>query len=151
MTAPVSPLVLDLPNCGSPGNGLCTGGQPPADQLREAQRRGFRTVINLRPQSEQTDFDEAAFVASLGLRYIHIPISGPGDLTSDNARKLANALGEAGDGATLIHCLSGNRVGALFALKARFLDGLDVEAALAVGRSAGLKAMEPVVRQILSA
>lgn len=143
-------LSLNIPNFGTPAEGLCTGGQPQPDQLREAQQAGVHTIINLRPIAEHADFDEASLVASLGMTYVNIPIAGPADLTRDNAHKLADALEVAGNGPTLVHCASANRVGALFALKAHYLDGMDVESALALGRNAGLKAMEPLVRELLS-
>lgn len=137
---------IEIPNVCYPAPGLCTGGQPPAEQLRSAQAQGVRTVINLRPASEAVDFDEPALAAELGLRYIHLPISGAPDITVDNAKKLAAALQQAGDAPVLVHCASGNRVGALFALKARAVDGLAPEAALAFGKTAGLTGLEPVVR-----
>jgi uncharacterized protein (TIGR01244 family) len=149
MSAPHTKLLLEIPNCCTPSDTLCTGGFPPPEQLREAQRRGIRTVINLRPHAEHSEFDEAAFVASLGMTYVNIPVAGPADLTKANAQRLAEALKTACDMPTLVHCASGNRVGALFAVKARFLDGQGIEEALAIGRSTGLKAMEPAVRQIL--
>ncbi|MNN82154.1 hypothetical protein D3C81_1990580 [compost metagenome] len=45
----------------------------------------------------------------------------------------------------LLHCASGNRVGALLALLAHER-GLDEEAAIAEGRAAGLGSLEPTVR-----
>lgn len=150
MSGTPSRLWLDIPNCCTPNDNLCTGGQPQPEQLREAQTRGIRTVINLRPAAEQGDFDEAAFVGSLGMGYVNIPVASPADLTRANAQKLADALKAAGEGPVLVHCASNNRVGALFALKAHYLEGVGVEEALAIGRSTGLKAMESAVRQILS-
>jgi hypothetical protein len=44
----------------------------------------------------------------------------------------------------LLHCGSGNRVGALLALR-ESQDGADDESALEYGRSAGLTKLEPVV------
>jgi len=137
---------LEIPNACYPAPGLCAGGQPPAEQLRLAQAQGVRTVINLRPASEAIDFDEPALASELGLSYVHLPISGAPDITVDNARKLAAALQQAGDAPVLVHCASGNRVGALFALKAHAVDGLEATAALAFGKTAGLTGLEPVVR-----
>jgi len=48
----------------------------------------------------------------------------------------------------LVHCGSGNRVGALLALRAS-LDGADDEKALALGREGGLSSLEGVVRERL--
>ncbi len=141
---------LDIPNCCTPGVGLCTGGRPQPRDLEAAQAKGVRRVINLCPHSEDPGYDEPALVAKLGMEYVNIPIAGPADLTRDNARKLAEALA-GGQGAMLVHCASGNRVGALFALKAHYLDGRSIEDALADGRAHGLRAMEPAVRQLLGA
>jgi uncharacterized protein (TIGR01244 family) len=142
-------LNIPIPNGLSPADGLCTGGQPQAEHLRAAQAQGVRVVINLRPPSEPCDFNEGELVQALGMRYINIPVAGPADLTQVNAQRLADALNAAGDSPVLVHCASGNRVGALFALKARFLDGAGIDDALAAGRATGLLAMEPTVRTIL--
>jgi len=50
----------------------------------------------------------------------------------------------------LVHCMSGNRVGALFALRAFWLQGMSAVEALAVGRRYGLTKLEPLVVQILA-
>ncbi len=143
---------LDIPNVCTPADGLCTGGRPQPEHLQQAKERGVRTIVNLCPHSEPCGYDEPTLVQSLGMHYVNIPIAGPSDLTDANARLLASTLSEAGAGhPVLVHCASGNRVGALFALKARYVDGLGIDEALAAGRAAGLKAMEPIVRQILTA
>jgi uncharacterized protein (TIGR01244 family) len=144
-------LWLDIPNCCTPGTGLCTGGRPRPEHLQAAKAKGVRTVINLCPPAEAVDYDEPAVVSGLGMHYVNIPVAGPTDLTLANAQMLAAALAEAGPGhPVLLHCASGNRVGALIAVKARFVDGASAEDALAQGRAAGLKALEPYVTQLLS-
>jgi uncharacterized protein (TIGR01244 family) len=140
-------ILVDVPNAQAPAAGITTGGRPRPEHLEQARAVGVRTVINLCPHAEPCDYDEPALVAALGMRYLNIPIAGAADLTPDNARQLDAALREAAS-PTLVHCASGNRVGALFAVRAK-LQGADVEAALAAGRAAGLKAMEPAVRKIL--
>jgi len=47
----------------------------------------------------------------------------------------------------LVHCASGNRIGALFALQAFHLDGRTAAEALAIGKQAGMTRAEPVVRE----
>lgn len=140
---------LDIPNCCTPGEGLCTGGRPRQADLQEAKNKGVRKVINLCPLAEDPGYDEAAFVNQLGMDYVNIPIAGPADLTRANAQRLADALADV-EGGVLVHCASGNRVGALFALRAHYIDGRPVEQAIADGRAHGLKAMEMAVRQILA-
>jgi uncharacterized protein (TIGR01244 family) len=145
-------LWLDIPNACTPGNGLCTGGRPRPEHLQEAARRGVRTVINLCPPGEAADYDEAALVTGLGMRYVNIPVAGPADLTVKNAEALAAALAGAGpEHPVLLHCASGNRVGALMALKAHCVDHLPPAEALEAGRRAGLRMLEPVVRQLIGA
>lgn len=143
-------LWLDIPNCCTPGTGLCTGGRPRPEHLQQAKDKGVRTVINLCPATEACDYDEAAVVAGLGMHYVNIAVSGPADITVDKARQLAIALAEHSPGhPVLLHCASGNRVGALMAMKARFIDGKSSADALAEGRATGLKALEPLVTHLL--
>ncbi len=141
------PIQLDIPNFCTPSDGLCCGGLVGAAALRQAREQGLRRVINLCPESETPD--EAERVRQLGMDYVNIPISGPQDLNADKARALAEALA---DGApTLVHCASGNRVGALFALKAFHVDGKSPQQALEIGRAHGLTKLEPAVRALLGA
>ncbi|MGB5353711.1 MAG: hypothetical protein WBN32_08890, partial [Woeseia sp.] len=76
-------------------------------------------------------------------------IAGPDDVTFENAAKLDALLAEFA-GPVLLHCGSGNRVGALFALRAKAA-GLSNEQALEVGRRAGLTQLEEQVRQRMDA
>lgn len=48
-----------------------------------------------------------------------------------------------------VACSSGNRAGALLAVESFWLDGVSPEAALALGKSAGLTRLEPSVRLLL--
>ena len=47
------------------------------------------------------------------------------------------------------YCKSGNRAGALFALKAYYVDDKSAQKALAIGKSAGVTKMEPALREAL--
>jgi protein tyrosine phosphatase (PTP) superfamily phosphohydrolase (DUF442 family) len=58
---------------------------------------------------------------------------------------LAETLRLIGDEPVLLHCASGNRVGALIALGTR-LKGAETEAAIAKGKQWGLTGLEPIVR-----
>jgi len=127
--------------------GLYVGGQPDAAQLRELAARGVTTVIDLRGTEEARGYDEMAAVRELGLHYVALPIDGAAAITAANARALQHAL-DASEGPVLLHCASGNRVGALLALAAHQA-GASEEASLAQGRAAGLRSLEPVVRQQL--
>ncbi len=65
-------------------------------------------------------------------------------------RALDAALSAAGT-PVLVHCGSGNRVGALFALRAAWLQGVAPAEAVALGKAAGMTALEPAIRGILGA
>ncbi len=122
---------------------LYCAGQPGPDDLRELAQQGVRRVINLRSHGE-LDWDEAACVAACGMEYVNIPVATPADLDRTRADALYRAL--QGDAPVLVHCASANRVGALLALVAAWHWGHAPEAALALGRKAGLAALEPAVR-----
>jgi len=139
---------IALPAARQPVEGVIACGLPSEKELREAHAGGLRTVVNLCPAREQK-FDEEALVTSLGMRYEHIPVAGAQDLTRENALRLAQILSDPASRPAVVHCASGNRVGALFALKAFFADGCDPDTAIAAGRAAGLKGLEPAVAGII--
>lgn len=132
----------------SPRPGLLTGGQPAPGDWQSLAAGGVNTVINLRPRAELGERDEAAEVQAAGLRYEALPIAGAGDITLDNARAL-HALLASAEGTVLVHCASGNRVGALLALAASDAGELPPREALELGRRAGLTSLEPRVRELL--
>lgn len=136
-----------LPNGLEPLPGVVVGGQPTRDQLDEAAARGLKTVINLRAEGE-SDIGRAD-VEARGMTYVALPIAGTQDLTAANAAALDAALAAA-EQPVMVHCGSGNRVGALFALRAHYLDGAAAEEALAFGKEAGLTRLEGAVREVLA-
>lgn len=133
-----------------PRPGLHTGGQPTREDLAEFSRQGVRTVIDLRTDGEDRGFDETTEVKRRGMRYVRLPIGGADDLTAENATALKNALEQSGD-SVLLHCASGNRVGALLALMAAQHESATPAEALDFGKRAGLKSLEPAVAEKLGA
>ncbi len=142
-------MSIEIPNAQNSKPGILTGGQPSEAHLREASEAGYSLIINTRGHGEPGTDVEPQIVAGLGLEYLHIPMAGPGDVTLENAQQMARAL-ESAAGPVMVHCASGNRVGALFALKAFHIEGKSLEEALEIGRGSGLTRMEPLVRAILS-
>lgn len=138
---------LNLPNQSQPVDGLICAGQPTREQFEAAAEQGVKTVVNLRAEGElQRDIEDE--VTSAGMRYVHIPISGPDDLTFAKAEELSAAI-DASDGPVLVHCGSSNRVGALLALKSRLVDGNPPHEAMELGTKAGLSGLSPVVRKLM--
>lgn len=124
-------------------------GQPDKELLALARDSGVVAVIDLRGVDENRGIDEAAAARSAGLRYAAVPVADTDDVTYENAAALKRLLSDI-DGPVLLHCASGNRVGALFALQAR-ADGHTVEEAMSIGEKAGLTRYRSVVRDRLEA
>lgn len=142
-------LPLNLPNERSPQEHRLVSGAIDAEHLGRLRAAGVRHVINLRTQEESKGFNEAQIAAGLGIAYHSIPIKGAESLTKENARKLDELLQQAGEEPTLIHCASGNRVGALIAVREAWIKGQSVDAAIAEGHRWGLTNLESTVRSVL--
>ncbi|MFO0831859.1 MAG: sulfur transferase domain-containing protein [Phycisphaerales bacterium] len=113
-------------------------GQPDEPGLAASRAAGATTVIDFRKASEKPDFDEKAAAERAGLAYINIPYQGDAELTDavfETSRRTFTSL----SGPALMHCRSGNRVGAAW-LPYRVLDGgVTWEEALAEAKAIGLK------------
>ena len=138
----------DLPNRKEPLPGITTAGQPSAEQLAAAAKTGVKTVIDLRALTEDRGMDERATVEKLGMSYVTLPVDGGEGVTYANATALDKLLADA-KGPVLLHCASGNRVGALLALRDK-LKGADNDAALALGVKSGLGGLKPTVEKKLA-
>lgn len=138
-----------LKNAHRPEADLLTGGQPSRECLDAIHDLGYHTVVNLRPAGEFEEFDEGRVVRELGLDYVHIPVAGPDDLNAEAVASLDTVLSDTQRRPALIHCGSGNRVGALIAMRAYRKLGLGVEEALACGEAAGLTDLRDIVREKL--
>lgn len=138
-------MTLGIINELHPAPNLVTGGQPLQAQFEQAAG-DIQTVVNLRAAGEE-GFDEGPRVEALGMSYVAIPVAGAAGVTEANARLLDSALSEGG--ATLLHCASGNRVGALLALRAFYVHGASPAEALEEGRAGGLTSLEQTVTRHL--
>ena len=134
------PEVRHLPNLNQPEENLFCCGQPSREAIEALRKSGCEVIVNLRPPAECGDFDEAECARQLGLAYHNIPIAGPGDFGPDAVEALDRILKEAGDRPVVIHCASGNRVGALLALHACLKRGMSPQEAIAYGEKSGLAA-----------
>jgi len=139
---------LGLLNALAPFPGVLTCGQPSREQYVSLSNSGYRTFINMRMPDEEGTGWERKLAGELGARYYSIPMKGAEDLTEENALALAKALDDS-RGAVVAYCKSGNRAGALFALKAYYVDGKSAKKSLAIGKSAGVTKLEPALRETL--
>ncbi len=131
-----------------PVDGITSSGQPDSAAFEIFAAAGYAAVIDMRGPDEDRGLDEKMLVEQLGMDYVEFPITGLDAISIDNARELDEIL--AGyDQPVLLHCGSGNRVGALLALR-HSLSGVDDEDAVRYGQSAGLTGLVPVVRERLA-
>ncbi len=133
-----------------PFPGVLTGGQPTQSELEQAKKLGYKTIINLRMPNEMTEWNEASKVQSLDMKYVSIPVSSRDSINSINSDKMISILQNKSNYPVMIHCGSGNRVGALFSVDAFFQKSLSQEDALAIGRQAGMTKLEPLVTSIFN-
>lgn len=131
----------------APVNGIRAAGQPDAATLERLADAGYVAVIDLRAADEDRGMAEQAVVESLGLDYLPLPIADADDVNFDNAQRLDEMLARYQQ-PVLVHCASGNRVGALLALRESLAGTADAEA-LEFGRQSGLTRLEPVVTERL--
>ncbi len=121
---------------------LTMSGQPSADDLALAEKRGITRVINIRtqPELDRMDFDEGARCSELDLEYVHVSFRG--DTATDEIYDVLLdllALPAPDHGGTLFHCASGNRTALIVALLRMRDHGIDYDAALADALAAGMK------------
>jgi uncharacterized protein (TIGR01244 family) len=134
----------------APVDGITSAGQPDEAALQVFADSGYKVVIDMRGTDEDRGVENfEGVVEGAGMSYVPFPIESQDEISFDNAKKLDALLQEA-DGPVLIHCASGNRVGALLALR-KSLSGASDEEALAYGKDAGMTRLEPVVRKVLEA
>ena len=129
-------------------DGVTSAGQPSEAALEIFADSGYVAVIDLRRPDEDRGFAQATVVEDLGMHYVSLPIAGRDAVNFDNAKQLDELLAEF-DGPVLVHCAAGNRAGAMLALRAS-LNGASEEAALELGREAGLTKLEDTVRERLA-
>ncbi len=127
-------------------------GQPTEAGLSNLKNAGVTRVINLRTEAEMSEkvgFDEAAVARELGMDYVSIPFRG-GAVDVEHADQLAKVLSESDD-ATLLHCGSSNRVGAVWAIYLNKHRAVATEDAIRLGQAAGMTspALEQRVRNVM--
>ncbi len=145
------PATLNLLNFCTLGPGVVGGGQVHVADFPEMAASGYTLVVNLRLTGEDFPINEQALAEDAGLAYLHIPMGGD-DLVAAHAHQLADALAAHGSGHVLVHCASGNRVGALWGLHVGLRDGLNADQANEIARKSGMRSesLAACVRAALS-
>ena len=139
---------LGIANPRAPLPGILTAGKLTREQMTGLVGAGYRTFVDLRSAKEKGAGEEAGWAGELRATYASIDVAGPEDLTEEHAR-LLDTLVTSADGPVVVYCASGNRAGAMLALRAWCVQGMSPEDALALGREAGLTRMEPALKERL--
>ncbi len=136
-----------VPQLSSLGRGnVLFAGQPTEEGFRVLAERGVNVVINLRPDAEMqraVDFDEATLVESLGMEYVHIPMT-PATFSADDVVQLQAVIDRPATFPDeplkfVIHCRSSNRCGGLWAAFLHENHRFNESKAIEYGRRAGLR------------
>ena len=132
----------------APVDGITSSGQPDATSLKVFADSGYAVVIDMRGPDEDRGMDNfAAAVEANGMEYVPFPVVGKDAISYETAAELDELLLGI-DAPVLMHCGSGNRVGAVLALR-ESLAGASDDEALAYGKDAGMTRLEPLVREVL--
>ena len=147
LPATVDPAAI--PNYQLLKPGLAVAGKPSAAAVGRLKEQGFKTVIDLRSESEGLA-EEKAGVLAQGLRYVSVPMTAQ-SFTLADALKVKGVLEDPASGPVLLHCASSNRVGAVIAvIEAK--NGKSLEQAIEEGRKAGLRSdsLVEAVKRVLA-
>lgn len=118
--------------------GFFLASQPAPADFEQAKKGGVKTVINLRHSEEITDFNERDVVTKLDLAYHNPAWNGPEELT-DAMFDEVRALMRSAERPVLMHCSSGNRVGAMWMAYRALDEDLSADAAAAEAAIVGMK------------
>lgn len=127
----------ELPNEVVFEEGLAGGGVPSEKAIRIASEKGYKTIIDLRMPEEGVEA-EKALVEKHGLRYVNIPTSVE-NLGQEQADRLKDELSREGTKPAILHCASGNRAAAVWAVYRRFHQEKTADEAIMEASSKGLK------------
>lgn len=139
----------NMTNIKLPMPGRISAGPPTAQQLADFAAVGGEVVINLQSFEELQNVPEASWAEQSNLDYFHIPIANGDDLTGANVAEFHQIVSANENRQMLMHCGSGNRVGAMIALRAAWHQGATVEEAIALGEEYGLASLKPRVLSLL--
>ncbi len=116
--------------------GIATGGRLAEGAVGQLKALGFRTIVDLRGPGEGVESEGLAAEAA-GLRHVNIPVT-VGAPSDAEVAEFARIIEDAANEPILVHCASGNRVGAMWTL---YLAGKGIPVARAVeeGRAIGMR------------
>lgn len=128
--------LTEVPNAVQLEDDLIAGGVPSARGLSQAAEQGIRTIIDVRDPKEGTE-EEKGHADAVGLRYVNIPIT-LDNFSEAQAQQLNDVLKDENTGPALLHCASGQRAAAVWALQKNRHEGMSAEDAMKEAKAKGL-------------
>jgi protein tyrosine phosphatase (PTP) superfamily phosphohydrolase (DUF442 family) len=129
-------------------------GQPQPDAYAQIAGAGIGTVISLRLANEThppIDLNEASELYALDLTYSNLPIAHPMEQGLFDVMATMAALGllfQGGDAPPLVHCSSGDRASAIFAVMLIATESCSTADALAFAQSSLFLANPAVIANV---
>jgi uncharacterized protein (TIGR01244 family) len=139
---------LNIVNFTALSNQVAGGGALSASLVAEMPAQGYTTIINLQHPKEDGVAEEEEAANGAELDYVNIPMGGL-DFTYEQAQAVVDIVNDA-DGLVLIHCRSGARVSAIWALAQAIDQNLTSEQAADIARNHGCREIpESMVQRVV--
>ena len=142
------PAQAGIINFGKVNEVLYRGAHPDAASLKNLQRLGIKTIINLHLPEEGWKA-EAAEAAANGLVYTNVPLRGLGRPTEEQVKEVLSIL-EGCPLPAFVHCVHGcDRTGTIVACYRIQHEGWSAEAAMREANQYGLSWLERGMRKFI--
>jgi tyrosine-protein phosphatase SIW14 len=120
-----------LPNGGRVNDLLYRGAQPRTDGLRELRKLGITTIVDLRGEDPDKREWERQQAASLGIRFVNIPVSGWDPPSNEQVAQFLSLFHNDQREKVFIHCRFGDdRTGVFVAAYRMAYDGWPAQQAI---------------------
>ena len=97
-----------LPNAGKINDALYRGAQPKEQGLSELKKLGITTIVDLRGEDADKVAWERKLAESLGIRFVHIPVSGWSPPSDAQVVQFLSLFRENPQQKIFVHCLFGD-------------------------------------------
>jgi uncharacterized protein (TIGR01244 family) len=126
----------EIPNLQRASEGIYTAGQPSEEGFKQAAAFGIRTVINVLPEKQYLP-GETEMVTTNNMKYRTLPVN-LNEFRTQTIQQFADLLKNS-ERPVLIHCATGNHVGAVWFAYRVLVEKASLAMALKEGRRIGLR------------
>lgn len=129
---------------------IATSGQPTRDQIAEIAAAGYRVLINLAlASSDHAIADEGSHAASLGMRFVHIPVAFDAP-SLDDLKHFIGVMDAFKDNKVWVHCVVNARVSAFTYLYLKHVCGVPEDQARSPVLDAWAPGMDDIWKDFLA-